>query len=264
MSVGNVIPLREAMEDLRPGHRALPGDVVCPTCGYFHAEDRRVSEILLGRDPTGRLLEKAQCRCRRRREVAEGVRLENANLPFAEARTWASFKGNVETAGMLSAARQFARLGGPPVLVISGPVGVGKSHILEAIGRECLEADRTVRYEMVGSLLERLRHTYSSKVEMDAMDLMNWYDSFRILLLDDLGLEKSTEWAIEKLTTLVDRRLRKRRRLAVATNLTEADVTASLGPRLGSRLFGDNGDLDAVRVVWVMGRDYRKGSNRHQ
>jgi DNA replication protein DnaC len=255
--------LAGALENYRPrvGRQALPNDSECPTCSHYDKGDPRVAEILLDRDPSGRLLDKAGCICKREREKAHIIRLHNANLPFktSSARTFANYNGVPGTTEMINAAKEFVAMVSPTILVLGGGYGIGKTHILEAIGWGSLDADRPVRYELVSTLLDRLRHTYSSNSTMDIKEMFDEYDRYRVLLLDDMGMEKATDWAMEKVTALVERRLTRERQLAIATNLNEHDLGVMMGPRLESRMFGDRTELGLVRVVWAMGEDYRKG-----
>jgi DNA replication protein DnaC len=68
-------------------------------------------------------------------------------------------------------------------------------------------------------------------------------------LLDDLGAENDTEWAVEKLTRLVDYRHRNRKLLVVATNLSADETGEKLTPRVADRVFDvGSGAANVVRV----------------
>lgn len=182
---------------------------------------------------------------------------QEASLPYpdSEARTFASFVPREGTEEMLTAAQVFARGEGPPVLVLAGSYGSGKSHMLEAIGRAVLDRGFTVRYEMAGRFLVRLRSCFEMDAIAEFSELLDWYYIRYLMLLDDLGMEKPTEWASERLTELVEERLTKGRRLVVATNKSREQMQA-VYPRLASRLFGEN--VPGLRVVYVTATDYRR------
>lgn len=144
-----------------------------------------------------------------------------------------------------------------PVLVLTGGTGPGKSHLLEAIVRRTLEGKRSARFEMSSSLLDRLRRCYRYDSEADLADLIDWYQGLWLLALDDMGLERGTEWEREKLTRLVEERITYGKKLIISTNLNAKDMANRLGERLASRLHPRNPDLKDVRLVTSAAPDYR-------
>jgi DNA replication protein DnaC len=71
-----------------------------------------------------------------------------------------------------------------------------------------------------------------------------------VLLLDDLGAEKSTEWAQAQMFDLINSRYLAEKPLVIASNLTPAQI----GGRVGSRL----GDRHLTTMVSVGVSDYRR------
>lgn len=141
-------------------------------------------------------------------------------------------------------------------LTLTGDLGIGKSHIAMGIAWAWLEVGRHCRYSIVSRLLERLRRTYDLTPEQmwetkepRFEQVYAWYCGTPLLVLDDLGMEKLTEWALEKLDYLVDYRYLRRLPLVVATNT----VIDRLPPRIASRLQ----DRRLGRVVPLSGPDYR-------
>ena len=141
-------------------------------------------------------------------------------------------------------------------LTLCGTLGLGKTHIAVAIGWEWLEQGRVCRYAQVGRLLERLRRTYDFTSEQ-AFELreprfetvFGWYCDTPLLILDDLGTEKLTDWAAEKLDTLVDHRYIRGLPLVVSTNLLLSELPPRIADRLQDRRLG--------RVVTLSGPSYR-------
>jgi DNA replication protein DnaC len=158
---------------------------------------------------------------------------------------------------MLAAARKFADREGPRMLVMVGQTGTGKSHLLEAIGRHALEADRTVRYDLTSTFLARLRHTYDSDSGEDVHDLTAWYQRRHTVLLDDIGMESATAWVREQLTSLIEERLHSGGWMALATNLDKTAMSDRMGDRLASRLYARNPELSEVLNVINTAEDYR-------
>jgi DNA replication protein DnaC len=120
-----------------------------------------------------------------------------------------------------------------------------------------LEAGYLVRYEYVPVMLDNLRATYDADAEVKFADRWAMYARAQVLLLDDLGAEKASEWAIEKLTALVSERYRTRGMLVVATNLTFDQAAESLSYRLADRLWDER--TGKVCSVTITADSYRTG-----
>ena len=253
--------LGDALQRLRSCKESLPDESQCPVCGYFDITHPDVRRILMDRDPTKMIFHQAQCRCRTREEQIQRdteLRYAQAALPSGKtARTFDNFLGRPGTDKMLAAARNFADRQGPRMLVLVGETGTGKSHLLEAIGRQALESDRTVRYDLTSTFLNRLRHTYDSDSGEDVHDLTAWYQRRHTVLLDDIGMESATAWVREQLTTLIEERLHSGGWMALATNLSKATMADRMGDRMASRLFAGNPELSEVSLVINTAEDYR-------
>ena len=123
---------------------------------------------------------------------------------------------------------------------------------MEAIGRQFLDQGRTVRYELVAHLLDKLRRSYSSDTENHITEVCYGAD---VLMLDDMGLEKPSDWVREQITALVDERWRNNRMLVVGTNENHTSIEEKLGSRLASRLFDSSSGK--AKVVYLVTEDYR-------
>ena len=130
-------------------------------------------------------------------------------------------------------------------LTLSGGVDRGKTHLAVAICRHWLAQRRPARYVYAPLLLDELRAGYES----DDFNLKwHFFLNVPLLVLDDLGVERLTDWAMERLDTLFDYRLMHDLRMVVTTNLRMTD----LPPRIASRMQRDEG-----RVIVVGGEEYR-------
>lgn len=119
-------------------------------------------------------------------------------------------------------------------LVLLGPVGTGKTHAAVAALRLASEAGCSIAFSPVVELLDALRPGHD-----DSNDRLRTLTEVRVLLLDDLGAEKSTEWTHERLYALVNRRWLERRATIVTSNLTPEQLEESVDKRLYSRLVDD-------------------------
>ena len=254
--------LGQILKRFGDGLLVLPNESACPECGYFDTKNPDVQRILRARGWADERVALAQCRCRsvaEAKQAKDALRRQHANLPHPlHPRTFANFDNRPGTEAALAACRLFSMGVGPAAVALVGVVGNGKSHLLEAAGRALLDNGHAVRYEFVPTLIDRLRNCYQDDSEEDVADLMDWYARFGTLLLDDVGAERKTPFGIEKLTEMVDTRLRQERRLLLTTNYGREELTARVGPRLASRIHQGNPDLGDMTVVAVTGTDYRR------
>lgn len=237
----------------------LPNDSQCPVCEYFDLAHPEVARILYARDPRGHVYNSARCRCKEKAEALTAQRVNQANLPNRTGgpRTFDNYRIVAGKDG-LEACRRFAEGEGPGLLTLTGPVGTGKSHLLEAVIRATLDDGRRARYEKVTTWLERLRNSYEASGEQSFYNLLQWYGGFQVLALDDLGMERMTPWAQERITDIIDDALVRQRRLILATNLSRSQARQHAGDRVASRLFGTSTELGEARVVAITGEDYRR------
>jgi DNA replication protein DnaC len=100
-------------------------------------------------------------------------------------------------------------------LVVAGPSGTGKSHLLEAIGQAAVEAAMTVSWfsvEDLGTLVRRHR------VDDSVSKAFSQLASASLVLVDDIGLLPISTDAAEGLYRLVDARY-ERGSIALSSNL---------------------------------------------
>ena len=128
-------------------------------------------------------------------------------------------------------------------LLFFGDAGVGKTHLAVALLKEAIrrKGARALFYE-TRELLKVVRDTYNSGVEATELDILRPVLEAELLVLDDLGAEKKSEWVEETLGLVINTRYSERRVTVITTNLRDADNTEptsfafQLGLRTRSRL----------------------------
>jgi DNA replication protein DnaC len=128
-------------------------------------------------------------------------------------------------------------------LLFIGENGVGKTHLAVATLKTVMRAKRVQGYFYeTGELLKLVRDTYAS--DTNEMDVLRPVLEAELLVLDDLGVEKTSEWVQETLGHVVNIRYSERRPTVITTNLVDSDDSTHprsflyrLGPRTRSRLF---------------------------
>lgn len=221
-------------------------------CGYFDMSSPEAIAIVR---ETGGSVAMASCKCPDRkvqanREADERRMLSNLphQGPDSKPRTLDLFRRRKGTKSAVDAIEALIQMEGPRIVTLMGDYGTGKSHLAEAVGREWLHRGRSVRYDQVGDLLDELRHTYSSDETETIHSMMQFRQTRGLLILDDLGATKGTQFAHDQLTALVDHRYRTDGWLLCTTNLDRSEMELQAGERVAERLW-DQGPGSGVVLL---------------
>ena len=104
-------------------------------------------------------------------------------------------------------------------LLLWGGVGTGKSFLAGCIANALMEQEVPVRMTNFTRILNELNGSFSGRNE--AIDKLCRYP---LLIIDDFGMERGTEYALEQIYNIVDSRYRSRKPLIVTTNLTLDEI----------------------------------------
>jgi len=129
-------------------------------------------------------------------------------------------------------------------LLLYGPHGVGKTHLAVGILKATIRKKGARGYFFeTRELLKLVRDTYNRSVEETEMDVLDPVLKADLLVLDDLGAERSSEWVQETLGLVVNTRYNERRPTIFTSNLKDSPDSADpgsfiyqLGARTRSRL----------------------------
>jgi DNA replication protein DnaC len=144
-------------------------------------------------------------------------------------------------------------------LLFAGPVGVGKTHLAVAILRGLVEKGTPSLFCEYGSLLKEIQDTYSPVSRASETSVLAPVYDAEVLVLDELGVTKPTEWVLDTMTHLIGRRYNDRKLTIFTTNYTDdrqrlagETLQDRIGARLRSRLY------EMCSTVLIEGEDYRR------
>lgn len=108
-------------------------------------------------------------------------------------------------------------------LIITGKSGTGKTHLATAILNELTEKDMLVLMGRLILLLDVIKDTFKdfSSKEKDINEL---YSKVDMLIIDDLGTERISSWALEKLYTIIENRNENKLPIIVTTRFDKESL----------------------------------------
>ncbi|MDR1989916.1 MAG: ATP-binding protein [Acidobacteriaceae bacterium] len=187
-----------------------------------------------------------RCDCRRDKVGVE--RLAAANIPKRYQHcTIANFTAYNESlinaaAHATAVAKKFPATN--KGLLLEGQPGVGKTHLAVAVLKQIIQTTgaRGLFYD-TRDLLRVIRSTYDPSIRTTEIEILRPVMTADILVLDDLGAEKTSEWVEETMNLIVNTRYNERRLTIFTTNFEDTPddtdpntLTFRIGHRMRSRL----------------------------
>ena len=146
-------------------------------------------------------------------------------------------------------------------LLFAGPVGVGKTHLAVAILRGLTEKGAHCLFYEYGSLLKEIQDSYNPVSRTSEASVLAPVHDAEVLVLDELGASKPSEWVLDTMTHIIGRRYNDKKLTVFTTNYTDERHSPSvetlqdrIGTRLRSRLY------EMCSNVLIEGEDYRRRS----
>lgn len=105
-------------------------------------------------------------------------------------------------------------------LLLWGDVGTGKSFIAACIANALMEKGIPVLMANFSKILNQMGGMYSD----ERYRYIASFSAYDLLVIDDLGIERSTEYALEQVYAVIDERYKTGKPLIVTTNLTVSQM----------------------------------------
>jgi len=123
-----------------------------------------------------------------------------------------------------------------------GDVGTGKTTLAMLVSQAALRAGRSVAIYSLPRLLAEIRKTYDDQSDRSYLGLLARLTAIDLLHIDDVGAEKTSEWVLEQLYSIVNARYEDGRAIVITTNLDHERLRDQIGERTVSRLVEMCGD----------------------
>lgn len=234
------------MNDSKPA----PADAACPFCAGSGWE-RVGSEAVVRR-----------CRCVEQARVAR--LLAEARVPRRyEHCDLESYVPNDPTQkkAKLDAARFVEKYPLIDVgLLFLGPCGVGKTHLAVSVLKQIIveKGDSGIFYDF-RDLLRDIQSSWNAVSQATEYDVLRPVLTANLLVLDELGANKPTEWVRDTIAHIINCRYNEKRLTIFTSNYPDAaerpgeeTLTDRIGARLRSRLW------EMCKVVEIRGKDFRQ------
>lgn len=248
----------------------------CPVCGGSGFK------MVDAKDSKGRPIQRAtKCECQLRQHSQRLLRI--ANIPdryehcelsnfetdIKDGKTSISLANAKLAAGRFVEEFPMERNG----LLLIGPIGVGKTHLAVGIMKELMaqKGARCLFYDY-RELLKEIQNSYNASVQTTEMEVLRPVFEAEVLVLDELGAVKPTEWVWDTVSHILNSRYNDRLTTIITTNFEDAPSAGAEGGRRLSSAARSNRDEtlgdritdrmrsrlhEMCRIVKIEGEDFR-------
>jgi len=143
-------------------------------------------------------------------------------------------------------------------LLLMGPCGVGKTHLAVSTLKALIERGIPCLFYDFRDLLKEIQNSYDSSTNTTELGVLAPVYEVEVLVLDELGAAKPTDWVRDTMTQIINNRYNERKVTIFTSNYVddpgnpnEESLTDRVGVRLRSRLY------EMCKTVIIKGADYR-------
>ena len=155
-----------------------------------------------------------------KRELLERVkRYRKMGFPESQMQYWTFDNDDRSNAKMSEMAKRYVKnfdsfYKQGKGLLLHGGVGTGKTYIACMIANALIDKGYPVLVTNFSRILNTLQGTFEKQEYLDSLN------QFKLLVIDDLGIERDTGFAKEQVYNIIDSRYRSGKPMIITTNLT--------------------------------------------
>lgn len=146
---------------------------------------------------------------------------------------------------------EFLKLKGEESLFISGGPGTGKTVLSCSIGKKAIRNSKRVKFISYPAFIMKIQSSFRDTMEnpFSQAEYVGTYEG--ILIIDDLGAEKLTEYVRQITYYILNEREQRQLATIITSNFSLAELDDQLDSRISSRIAG------MCRVIKLTGEDRR-------
>ncbi len=262
------MPMAEALRTKNPKSTTL----ACPRCGG-------TGLTVIRREDGAQFA--AECECHIARKAA--LRMTRAQIPerYTHCTLESFVTANATHIKALKATRHIVESFRIETdghgLLLTGDVGVGKTHLAVGVLRELIEQKGALGlFCDYRELLKEIQHSYNPQVATTELDILRPVFEAEVLVLDELGAVKPTDWVWDTVAHILNTRYNHKRITIITTNYpnlppamaeqhraqsqraaaARAMREETLGDRIGERMLSRLQEM--CIPVRIQGDDYRQ------
>jgi len=135
-------------------------------------------------------------------------------------------------------------------LLLFGTTGIGKTFLTHCVAREIMNSIHSVLYLTATDFFDALLAKALGRTD-ESLNLYEQIQECELLIIDDLGTERNTEFVISQLFVCLNDRILNQRSTIISTNLTLDEIKANYTERTFSRI------SNHYRILRLAGDDIR-------
>jgi DNA replication protein DnaC len=136
-------------------------------------------------------------------------------------------------------------------LFLFGDYGVGKTALAIVFLKQKMTEEKAGLFISVPDLLDRIRAAFDKDERYTADDIIEEAKNIDLLLLDDLGAEKPSEWVKEKLFQIINHRYNELLPIVFTSNLSLDELEKRIGERIVARI------AEMSKMIRLIGKNLR-------
>lgn len=123
-------------------------------------------------------------------------------------------------------------------LFLHGSCGAGKTHLACAVANALIEAEKPVLMTTFGDLVQEIKSTFLKGAKTSEKDIVEKYRKAPMLIIDDLGKEKPTEWSASILFSILNHRYSDIKPTIITSNFAPNVTISRIAPGEDDALCG--------------------------
>ncbi|WP_078380796.1 ATP-binding protein [Sutcliffiella halmapala] len=228
---------------------------VCPKC---NREVKRVRMQIIGGENKGKWQEyENECDCRLAQETMEAEKLRRHKYfeqfcivpKELEKATLENFKVDYSSQGeaLANAMDFFDQFTGKENLYFYGRTGRGKTHLAVGLYKYFKQNNITAMFFDVPKLMETIVASWENDSGYSESKFMKAIAEVDVLILDDLGVERISEWVDQTIYSILNQRQGKS--IVFTSNIHPGDLTKRYGERIADRIKNKMSQNQLISIV---------------